>query len=181
MPIQAITCPADQADRLEALALALGIKGVEMRPRASADPDREIVIHEVLSELVEGAADARRLAAVLGEGLAYSVRITCGVAELFLGIDPAPPTTTGATMTTTHNDQRALDLIDRLHTYHPPQGDQAQRYQRISTAAEIFALVLAECCPGSPELTIAIRDVANARMHANQAIAVNEPRLADAT
>ncbi len=64
--------------------------------------------------------------------------------------------------------------IDLLFTYHPPKGDQAERYQRITVAAKAFAEVLVDCCPVSAEFTIAIQKLQEARMTANSAIALNE-------
>jgi hypothetical protein len=67
-----------------------------------------------------------------------------------------------------------LDLA-RLFTYHPPQGTQPDRYARLRDAAKAHAAVIAELTPESPEQTLAIRAVHLASMHANSAIAVNEP------
>lgn len=62
------------------------------------------------------------------------------------------------------------ELANRF-TYHPPHGDQAERYERIRAAGLEFARLLAATCPASPELIIAAERVDEAVMHANAAIA----------
>jgi len=67
--------------------------------------------------------------------------------------------------------------IDRtLAAYRAPQGDQAHRYQAVTEGAYFFAQMLVDLCPPSPELMLALRHVEDARMRANQSIAVNEGR-----
>ncbi|MFJ2174318.1 hypothetical protein ACIOHE_15570 [Streptomyces sp. NPDC087851] len=63
-----------------------------------------------------------------------------------------------------------LDLENRF-TYHPPVGDQAERYEQIRAGGRTFAELLAELCPSSPELTRAVNAVDDAVMLANAAIA----------
>mgnify|MGYP001823323281 CR=1 FL=1 len=58
--------------------------------------------------------------------------------------------------------------------YHKPHGDQSLRYERIRAAGKVLADTMAECCPDSSELTVAIRRVREAVMFANAAIACNE-------
>lgn len=66
----------------------------------------------------------------------------------------------------------AYDLnIPARFTYHPPHGDQAERYERLRGGAREFAELLAELCPSSPELTRAVNAVDDAVMLANAAIA----------
>lgn len=64
--------------------------------------------------------------------------------------------------------------IDDVFTYHSPTGDQAERYTKIRQAGKQLAATILESCPGSPETTLAIRDVQRATMMANAAIACNE-------
>ena len=64
--------------------------------------------------------------------------------------------------------------IEQLFTYHPPRGDQGERYARLREAAMVYAGVVQELTPASAEQTLAIRAVHLASMHANSAIAVNE-------
>jgi hypothetical protein len=64
--------------------------------------------------------------------------------------------------------------LDALFTYHPPRGDQAERFERLRTAAREYARLIQSLTPSSPEQTLAIRKVHEASMQANAAIAVNE-------
>lgn len=66
-----------------------------------------------------------------------------------------------------------LDL-DNLFSYHPPKGDQQERYIRIRAAAKHLAEEIVACSKPSAEQTLAIRDVQRASMMANAAIACNE-------
>jgi hypothetical protein len=65
------------------------------------------------------------------------------------------------------------DLANRF-VYHPPMGDQAQRYQRIREAAGELAELLSTLCPPSRELSLSITNLEQASMWANAAIARNE-------
>ena len=60
-------------------------------------------------------------------------------------------------------------------TYHPPKGDQTEKYELIRDAAKAFAWVLLRLCPESRELSLAITHLEDAVMWANSAIARNEP------
>ncbi len=64
--------------------------------------------------------------------------------------------------------------IEAAFTYHPPKGDQTERYELIRHAAKNFAQLIRECTPGCPDQTAAIRKVREAVMTANAAIAINE-------
>ena len=66
-----------------------------------------------------------------------------------------------------------LDL-DQIFTYHPPFGDQADRYAKLRAAAKAYAELVVELTPASAEQTLAIRDIQRAAMMANAAIAINE-------
>lgn len=63
-----------------------------------------------------------------------------------------------------------LNIAHRF-TYHPPHGDQPERYERLRAAGREFAELLAELCPSSPELSRAVAHVDEAVMNANAAIA----------
>lgn len=65
--------------------------------------------------------------------------------------------------------------MESLFTFHPPQGDQPQRYTMIRAAAKKLAQVIMECCPPSADRSAAVRKVREAVMTANAAIAL-EPR-----
>lgn len=64
--------------------------------------------------------------------------------------------------------------LERSFTYHPPQGDQAERYQLISGEARRLAERFAELAPLSRELSLALTKLEEAVMLANAAIARNE-------
>ncbi len=61
--------------------------------------------------------------------------------------------------------------IPHRFTYHPPQPDQPERYERLRAGGREFAELLAELCPSSPELTRAVNAVDDAVMLGNAAIA----------
>lgn len=63
------------------------------------------------------------------------------------------------------------ELADDLFTYHPPTPEQAEKYRRINEAAKAFFKVIHAECPESPDRTVAVRLVREARMTANASIA----------
>lgn len=67
-----------------------------------------------------------------------------------------------------------LEKIERAFTFHPVIGDQAERYPQIRAKAKELALVMANLCPPSRELSLAITKLQNSVMWANAAIACNE-------
>ncbi len=64
--------------------------------------------------------------------------------------------------------------LDNIFKYHPPKGDQPERYEKIRAAAKEFAEVINACCPDSADKTAAIRKLREAVMTANASIALNE-------
>lgn len=70
--------------------------------------------------------------------------------------------------------------LDRLFKYHRPRGTQPSRYAELRKAARAHADAIVAHTPESAEQTLAIRAVHQASMHANSAIAVNEPDADDA-
>jgi hypothetical protein len=84
------------------------------------------------------------------------------------------PTGETITVSAKYENTTAHAHIARTLAYKPPTPDQAPRYKAITAGAAQFAELLADLCPPSPELTTALRAVEEARMRANQAIAVNE-------
>lgn len=66
-----------------------------------------------------------------------------------------------------------MDLAN-LFSYHPPKGDQIERYQRLREAGREFAQVILDCTPPSADQSAAIRKVREAVMTANAAIACGE-------
>ena len=64
--------------------------------------------------------------------------------------------------------------VGRRFTYHPPKGDQADRYVTIRDTAREFAEVLNALCPDSRELSNAMTHLDECVMNANAAIARRE-------
>lgn len=64
--------------------------------------------------------------------------------------------------------------IERRFTYHPPKGDQAERYEKLRTAAREFAELICELTPKSREQSLALTNLEASVMYANAAIARNE-------
>lgn len=61
-----------------------------------------------------------------------------------------------------------------LGAYRAPSGDQGVRYAAITARTLEYAEFLADVCPPSGELMLAIRALEECRMRANQSIATNE-------
>ena len=64
--------------------------------------------------------------------------------------------------------------IENIFTYHPPKGDQAERYQRLRDACKGLANVIISETPMGREQSIAIRKLEECSMWMNAAIARNE-------
>jgi alkanesulfonate monooxygenase SsuD/methylene tetrahydromethanopterin reductase-like flavin-dependent oxidoreductase (luciferase family) len=64
--------------------------------------------------------------------------------------------------------------LDSLFTYHPPKGDQTERYQRIREAGKALAREIDACCPAGLERAEALANVRQAVMWANAGIACHE-------
>lgn len=64
--------------------------------------------------------------------------------------------------------------IERDFTYHPPKGDQPERYVKIRDMAKAFALLIVETTPTSREQSIALTHLDSVVFNANAAIARNE-------
>lgn len=71
-------------------------------------------------------------------------------------------------------DIKATEKIERAFTYHPPKGDQAERYTAIRENAKAFAFAIAELTPYSREQSLAFTALEEAVMWANASIARNE-------
>lgn len=67
-----------------------------------------------------------------------------------------------------------LKRIENNFTYHAPQADQPERYTLIRDTARNLALLLAQTCPESRELSLALTALEEAVMWANASIARNE-------
>ncbi len=68
----------------------------------------------------------------------------------------------------------AKNSLDRIYTYHPPQGTQQARYVQLREAARTFAQLIQDLTPPSREQSLALTDVQRACQMANAAIAINE-------
>jgi hypothetical protein len=66
--------------------------------------------------------------------------------------------------------------IEELFTYHPPTGDQAERYNVIREKAKQLGHTIVECTPESADQTAAIRLLREAVMTANASIALENPQ-----
>lgn len=65
--------------------------------------------------------------------------------------------------------------ISRSFVYHPPHGDQQERYVLLRAKGRSLAEILVENCPPSRELSLALTQLEESIMWANAAIARNEP------
>ena len=66
------------------------------------------------------------------------------------------------------------DQIETAFTYHPPKGDQPERYIKIRDAAKNFAFLIDECVPDSREKSVAMTNLEQVVMWANAGISRNE-------
>lgn len=67
----------------------------------------------------------------------------------------------------------AMD-VDHIFTYHPPTGNQPDRYNSVREGARIFAHIILANTKPSPEQTLAIRKLQEATMFANASIALEK-------
>lgn len=67
-----------------------------------------------------------------------------------------------------------LKQLEVSYTYHPPKGDQPDRYVLIRDAAKAFAILILENSPKSREQSIALTDLEKVVTMVNKAIACNE-------
>lgn len=70
--------------------------------------------------------------------------------------------------------QKQSDAISNIFIYHPPKGDQVERYQHLRDAGKDLALLIERSCPSSMERDEAIKNLRQGIMWANAAIACNE-------
>ncbi len=64
--------------------------------------------------------------------------------------------------------------LDNLFSYHPPKGNQVNRYNDIREVGRLFAKTILDSTPPGADQTAAIRKVREAVMTANAAIACGE-------
>lgn len=62
--------------------------------------------------------------------------------------------------------------INNLFSYHPPKGNQPERYEAIRAKAKELALVIIENTPPSADQTASIRKLRESVMTANASIAL---------
>jgi hypothetical protein len=68
-------------------------------------------------------------------------------------------------------DKILLERIDHDFTYHPPAGDQTQRYVKLRETAKSLALQIVEMCPDSRERSTSLTKLEECVMWANAGIA----------
>ena len=73
----------------------------------------------------------------------------------------------------------ASATLDRVYTYHPPFGDQPNRYEGIREAGKAFARLVTSTTPPSREQSVALTKIQETVFWANAAIAVNETAPAE--
>ena len=65
------------------------------------------------------------------------------------------------------------EAIDDIFSYHAPTPEQLPRYDKIREGARVFARVLIDNTPRSPDQTAAIRKLRECVMTANAAVALD--------
>ena len=66
------------------------------------------------------------------------------------------------------------EQIENTFSYHPPFGDQAQRYTAIRNMAKMLATLIQGACPESREKSLALTNLQQSIFWANASIAINE-------
>ena len=66
-----------------------------------------------------------------------------------------------------------VDSLDRVFDYHAPDAQDVQRHQKLRDGAKAFARIILENTPVCADQSSAIRDVRNALMTANAAVATD--------
>lgn len=66
------------------------------------------------------------------------------------------------------------DEIEHKFTYHPPKGNQAERYEKIRQKAKELSILINESCPESDDKKFALHYINIGVMSANASIARNE-------
>lgn len=67
-----------------------------------------------------------------------------------------------------------VEDVNKRFTYHPPKGDQPQRYVAIREKAKELALIIVQSSKPSREQSLALTHLQNCTMWANAGIACNE-------
>ena len=63
------------------------------------------------------------------------------------------------------------DELDTRFTYHPPTGDQPERYTKIGAKVREMADLIVETCPESREQALALTHLEETRFWANASVA----------
>jgi hypothetical protein len=89
---------------------------------------------------------------------------------------PFDDTTTTAPETAENANYSAklAEQIENSFTYHPPKGDQAERYQTLRESAKYLAHQINLLVPNGREKSLAITHLEESIMFANAGIARNE-------
>jgi hypothetical protein len=66
-----------------------------------------------------------------------------------------------------------LENIEEVFTYHAPNAEQIEKFAKVKEAGVAFARAILESCPPCADTSAALRQVRDARMTANAAIALN--------
>jgi hypothetical protein len=72
------------------------------------------------------------------------------------------------------SDPITLEQVHNRFTYHPPTGNQAERYEQLRSEARRLALLIVELCPHSRERSLALTELQSCVMWSNASIALNE-------
>ena len=65
--------------------------------------------------------------------------------------------------------------IENAFMHHPPKEGQSEKYEAIRKHAKVFAYLIDELCPDSPESEQAVYNLQQAMFWANASIARHEP------
>lgn len=65
-----------------------------------------------------------------------------------------------------------IENVDDLSYYHAPSDDQIKRMKEVADSCKAFLLMVFRNCPECADRTTALREIRNARMWANSAIAL---------
>ena len=128
------------------------------------DDDRELTKYEIHSLTCLAAAKGVLLAR-LAAGCLPLAKETCNDVSA-LGYESLMSLVNGGYMT--------IDEIEKRFTYHPPKGDQAERYVKIRDKAKEFVELINELTPDSREKSLAFTRLEECVMWANASIARNE-------
>ena len=70
--------------------------------------------------------------------------------------------------------EKKARIVENNFTYHPPKGDQQQKYETIRNTAKDIAYMFLNLCPASRERDLAFTKLEESIMWANASIARNE-------